>query len=177
MDAGGVAIVGAVAGLVGAVIGAAGSVGAAAMTGRRADRSQHAHWRRQTRRETYAAFATAANSFLDDLLALTTYKATGMTYVEFMAECQELWERVKMLYGLQVSIELDGPAEVAEAARQVTSACARLVADILAAASPDQYVAMYNTTEVGSTHADAEAAHRAFRVSAREALDSPSEAS
>jgi hypothetical protein len=62
MDAGGVALVGAVAAVLGAALGAGGAVSAAAIGARKQARAQHEQWRRQGRHDAFVRFGEAANS-------------------------------------------------------------------------------------------------------------------
>ncbi|MFE7077206.1 hypothetical protein ACFU96_44685 [Streptomyces sp. NPDC057620] len=68
MDAGSVAIVGAVAALLGAAIGAGGAIAAATVAGRTQIRGQHAQWQRETRRDAYIEFVHASRTLLDAVM-------------------------------------------------------------------------------------------------------------
>ncbi|WP_406305788.1 hypothetical protein OHA61_30770 [Streptomyces sp. NBC_00885] len=115
MDTGVVAIVGAAAGLLGAAVGAAGAIVSAVVAGRSQERSQHAHWRRQVRRDAYTTLINAAHGLYLELeprsLAIVHHSIMYATHVpaELMAALAKACH----------TVQLEGPAEVAAQAEAV----------------------------------------------------------
>ncbi|WP_437086199.1 hypothetical protein [Streptomyces sp. enrichment culture] len=115
MDTGVVAIIGSVAGLLGAAVGATGAIVAAMVTGRSQDRSQHAHWRRQVRREAYGNLINAAYELYQVLeprsLAIVHHSTMYATHVPD--------DLVAALVKACHTVQLEGPADVAAQAEAV----------------------------------------------------------
>ncbi|MGW1626024.1 hypothetical protein [Streptomyces sp. NPDC002172] len=115
MDAGVVAIIGSAAGLLGAAVGASGAIVAAMVTGRSQDRSQHAHWRRQVRREAYGNLVNAAYELYQELeprsLAIVHH---SVMYARPVPE-----ELMGALVKACHTVQLEGPADVAAQAEAV----------------------------------------------------------
>lgn len=115
MDTGVVAIIGSAAGLLGATVGASGAIVAAMVAGRSQDRSQHAHWRRQVRREAYGNLINAAYELHQELeprsMAIVHHSTMYAAHVpdELMAAL------VKACH----TVQLEGPADVAAQAEAV----------------------------------------------------------
>ncbi|MFD4765468.1 hypothetical protein [Streptomyces niveus] len=72
----GIAVVAAVATVIGAGLGALGAVVAARHTGRAQASTQFSHWRRQIRRDAYAAFIVAAEKERESLTVVTVKMRT-----------------------------------------------------------------------------------------------------
>ncbi|MEU0248304.1 hypothetical protein ABZ192_29045 [Streptomyces sp. NPDC006235] len=117
MDAGGVALVGAVAAVVGAAVGAGGAIGSAIVSGRKQATTQHQHWRRQIRRDAYVSFLGCIAPFQEIWRAnrerdlLREDLPTG--------HADRLRGLVRDLDKAALVIELEGPPSVARSARAV----------------------------------------------------------
>ncbi|MEU6764829.1 hypothetical protein ABZ916_20145 [Streptomyces sp. NPDC046853] len=115
MDAGGVALVGAVAAVLGATVGAGGAVRAA----KSQNRGQHVQWRRQVRRDAFAAFLTAINDCHDKILALCANVGRAPTpesAATFAVEVRDLAAVLKQCQDCYNIVRLEGPAEVSSRA-------------------------------------------------------------
>src|SRR5690242_20526371 len=87
--------------LLGTAVGATGAIAAAALTGRSHDRTQHSHWRRQLRRDTYARFLDAAVAW-DDCLSDAHIVAY---YRDHQVTREEHQERQDNLHRLRMAAE------------------------------------------------------------------------
>ncbi|MDQ0713471.1 hypothetical protein QFZ55_002923 [Streptomyces luteogriseus] len=123
VDAGGVALVGAMAGVVGALLGAGGAVTAAVVTARRQQNAQHAQWRRQVRRDAYSVFLTLVlelSEALWELEHLVAENANARHMRRRSARRTDMQEGIRATQGkfhrmnsAQATVELEGPNSVA----------------------------------------------------------------
>lgn len=118
MDLGGTASIAAAAAVVGAGLGAYGAVRAAKNTGNSQRRSQHEHWRRQTRADAYAQFVNAAAELAPAILALTSARDSAPEDLrERVVEARRL---MSALSKAESAVALAGPGTVAAEARSIT---------------------------------------------------------
>ncbi|TLS42390.1 hypothetical protein FE633_30870 [Streptomyces montanus] len=103
MNAGGVALVGAIAAVLGAAVGAGGAVLSAALTGRLQASSQEAHWRRQLKREAYVNFLSQAASAIDAL------DAARLRTAEQGARLDEIAQEVRSVNRLVLVAYMEAP--------------------------------------------------------------------
>lgn len=124
MDAGGVALVGAIAAVVGAAVGAGGAIGAAAVTGRQQARAQHFQWRRQVRRDAYAAFLTHAGEVTASLRSVQSGKFSGSPdpSAARRATLDRADSAVLAMQKAGMVVVLEGPLTVSRAASSLTKA-------------------------------------------------------
>lgn len=133
MNAGGVALVGAIAAVVGAAVGAGGAIAAAAVTGR----GQNRQWRRQTRRDAYVAFLTlsmATHQLFDEVgrgILRSSYNEN-----ERLEHLTLTREQLGKLESARIVASLEGPATVTQAAYEVWRSCSEW-ANELRKADPD----------------------------------------
>jgi hypothetical protein len=169
-----VTIVAAVAGLLGAGIGAGGAIASAALTTRAQARVQHAHWRRQLRRDAYARFLALAldwHRHADKLEIDVTWQLDSR---------EDAIGRLDLLIGHDRDafsdagsvVDLEGPPEVTEAAEAVREAQKEWMSalvDVLEGADTfplrDQW-----PQEISQKEAAAQQAIRNFRAVARRTL-------
>jgi hypothetical protein len=111
MDSGEIAIVGAAAGIIGAMVGGGCALGSAALTSRRQAKAQRDQWRRQVRRDAYAACLTAAHALLAGINDVLTAWTGG--------DAAEVDEVARRLHGLSRAlrqadsvVKLEGPADL-----------------------------------------------------------------
>lgn len=112
MDAGGVALVGAVAAVVGAALGAGGAIRAAQLTGRFQAKTQHVHWRRQVRRDAYAAFMAAASREKDALRSIETRLWTGVPAADVHSALTDLASGGADLDSASAVVRIEGPEDL-----------------------------------------------------------------
>ncbi|MCG7205791.1 proline dehydrogenase [Streptomyces arenae] len=122
MDAG-------LAALLGAAVGSLATLGAAVLSGRAQARAQHEQWRRQHRRDAYAAYLGALHDrdiAMDAVLDALRPDEPDLPGVD---------EKVRRFVGLAREVHraaevvvLEGPAALAEAADRITRASAELSA-------------------------------------------------
>ncbi|MEU5611699.1 hypothetical protein ACI2L4_28275 [Streptomyces sparsogenes] len=122
-----------IAAVLGAAVGVAGTTLASLLAGRNQAAAEQAHWRRQSRRDAYAAFIEAsehvhdhaeqAHRFLDqdapDVGAAETHIAQARGYVDELDRKNSL-------------VLLEGPHEVADAAQEINN-CVEAWVDALEA--------------------------------------------
>ncbi|WP_344522412.1 hypothetical protein [Streptomyces rectiviolaceus] len=140
MDAGGVALVGAAAAVVGAALGATGAVRAARVTGRSQNRGQHVQWRRQVRRDAFAAYLTAVNGWYDTLAkvgAKAGLPPTPESAAEFAAELRDVGAALKQTHDCYSIVRLEGPAEVSERAEALLDVLSHWSALVLQQGDPE----------------------------------------
>jgi hypothetical protein len=118
MDLGGTASIAAVAAVVGAGLGAFGVIRAAKNTGNSQRRSQHEHWRRQTRADAYARFVNAAEELAPAISALT--RAGGTAPADLPERAAEAHRLMSALSKAEGAVALAGPDIVAAEARSIT---------------------------------------------------------
>ncbi|MFV6027990.1 hypothetical protein [Streptomyces sp. NPDC056264] len=120
MDAGGVALVGASAGVLGATVGAAGAILAALIAGRGQGRLQHTHWRRQVRRDAYSRLLTVGNEIYARRAPMSRAMSAGHRYAT-----QEIADDLTAALAAAASgVSLEGPEPAGQAARDLVSLCA-----------------------------------------------------
>ena len=117
MDLGGTASIAAAAAVVGAGLGAFGVIRAAKNTGSSQRRSQHEHWRRQTRADAYAQFVNATEELAPAVSALArTGDSAPADLPERAAEARRL---MSVLSKAESAVALAGPGLVAAEAKSV----------------------------------------------------------
>ncbi|MET8185543.1 MULTISPECIES: hypothetical protein [unclassified Streptomyces] len=115
MDAGDVALVGAVAAVLGAAVGAGGAVGAAFFAGRHQSKSQNEHWRRQVRRDAYVAFMTSASNVISGLVDARQHFVTGQPPSDALREAvQRTDSALTASQQAGAVLVLEGPSNVAK---------------------------------------------------------------
>ncbi|GAA0931042.1 hypothetical protein GCM10009575_035560 [Streptomyces rhizosphaericus] len=120
MDLGGTASIAAAAAVVGAGLGAFGAVRAAKNTGNSQRRSQHEHWRRQTRADAYAQFVNATEELAPVMSALVRMEDSAPADLpERAAEARRL---MSALAKANNAVALAGPDSVAAEAMSVARA-------------------------------------------------------
>lgn len=173
MSAGEIALVGAVAGIVASVVGAGGAVMAARLAGRHQSRSQHAHWRRQVRRDAYAAFLDSIAQFNELRRSYRECFMLGQPMPTGTAE--SLREVIRSIEKALFIVELEGPAEVAAEAETVM----RAIGDWQASAIVSEFRAARGVPpreDLPSSEAMHHQVRRSvatFKAVARAALDAP----
>ncbi|WP_405734842.1 hypothetical protein OG885_23870 [Streptomyces sp. NBC_00028] len=173
MNAGEIALVGAVAGIVASIVGAGGAVVAARLAGRYQSRSQHAHWRRQVRRDAYAAFLDSVAQFNELRRSYRELALLGQTMPEGTAD--RLRGLIRGIEKALFLVELEGPAEVAAQADTVM----RSIADWQASVIVTELRAARGVpprSDVPSSdamHRQVNQSVEVFKVVARAALDAP----
>ncbi len=118
MDAGGVALVGAAAGLLGAAIGAGGAIGTAVITSRRQARSGHEQWRRQVRRDAYVTFLAAIQEALTHAAAFHENWVKGGPAADIHAT-QRMNELNENMMRARSIAAMEGPAFLSKMAREL----------------------------------------------------------
>ncbi|MFI7497465.1 hypothetical protein ACIBVL_02945 [Streptomyces sp. NPDC049687] len=139
MDAGTAAVLGAGVGVMGTTLAAT----IAGIAGQRQVRAEHRHWRRQLRRDAYAAFTGKADEVHEALRGIEAELARPGHDLDGLRHLLE--ESRRLLRGdladTQTAVELEGPEELARMAdelRQSLSACvAAIQARILGRESGD----------------------------------------
>ncbi|MFB7410971.1 hypothetical protein ACFCZ2_27700 [Streptomyces sp. NPDC056202] len=118
MDAGGVALVGAIAAVLGAAVGAGGAIVSASITSRKQALSQHAQWRREVRREAYTAFLS--HSFKEQRVHEEVLEAgrDGRTSVA-EADSARYRETYNARLQAMALVALEGPERAAAGAKVV----------------------------------------------------------
>lgn len=167
MNLGGTASIAAIAAVVGAGLGAYGAVRAAKSTGNSQRRSQHEHWRRQTRAEAYARFVNATAELAPAISALTPTGSSAPTDLqERAAEARRL---MSALSKAESAVALAGPDTAAAEARSVT----RRYGLILRSALVAQGLEPGRRGDPPSVRAASWPSLSHFRELARAALDDP----
>ncbi|MGW6210894.1 hypothetical protein [Streptomyces sp. NPDC055109] len=131
MDAGEIALVGAVAGVVASIVGAGGALAAARWTGRYQSLSQHAHWRRQVRRDAYAAFLDSVAQINE--LRRTHRERTLLGHEMPTGTADRLRELICNIEKALLVVELEGPAQAAADADRVMRSIAGWQASVIVA--------------------------------------------
>ncbi|MEW2401477.1 hypothetical protein [Streptomyces sp. NPDC046862] len=173
MGAGEIAFVGAVAGIVASIVGAGGAVVAARLTGRYQSRSQHAHWRRQVRRDAYAAFLDSIARFNEWRRSYRERTLLGEAMPEGSAD--RLRELIRSIERALFIVELEGPPEVAARADTVM----RSIADWQASVIVSELRAARGAPPRDDVPSSAAMHHQvnqsvaSFKAEARAALDAP----
>ncbi|MEU8352802.1 hypothetical protein [Streptomyces sp. NPDC048845] len=117
MDAGDVALVGAVAAIMGAAVGAGGAIGSAIVSGRKQTTTQHQHWRKQVRGDAYVSFLGCVAPFQELWRANRERDLLREEVPPGYAD--RLRGLVRDLDKAALVIELEGPPGVARRARAV----------------------------------------------------------
>ncbi|WP_274558083.1 hypothetical protein [Streptomyces spiramyceticus] len=136
MDAGGVALVGAIAGVVGAAVGAGGAVTAA----RAAGRQQGLQWRRQIRRDAYVAYLGGVHDLYRRLDVLAK-KARTAADQEFWEEVSQARTLVSECEKLRLVVALEGTGDVNESALELWCALSEWFKEIRRADYGDPSIA------------------------------------
>ncbi|WP_030609123.1 hypothetical protein [Streptomyces sclerotialus] len=127
------------AALLGASVGVAGTVLASAITGwstrqqvRAQAKAEHAHWRRQVRRDAYGAFLAPASE------ARNALKIAGRAFVgdrdleEIDRNLQRAHDQLALAQGAWAVLAIEGPEEVEQAARSVYTTLRSMQTTLLA---------------------------------------------
>ncbi|MET8832271.1 hypothetical protein ABZX40_41390 [Streptomyces sp. NPDC004610] len=130
MDAGTSAVLGAVVGVVGTALAAA----IAGLAGQRQVRAEHRHWRRQLRRDAYAAFTARADEVVEALRRIEAeYGTPGHDLGDLRDALDDVRRVIRTELGdAQTTVELEGPEELARMAGEVTKSLSASVAAIQA---------------------------------------------
>jgi hypothetical protein len=120
MDAGGVALIGAIAAVLGAAVGAGGAIGAAAVSGRKHAAAQLDHWRRQLRREAYANLLSQALSKRSQISSVETALIRGAR--EHASSALIPAGQLDALHEALTIVSLEGPEEASQAALELVTA-------------------------------------------------------
>ncbi|MFB7370328.1 hypothetical protein ACFC0D_10845 [Streptomyces sp. NPDC056222] len=173
MNAGEIALVGAVAGIVASIVGAGGAVAAARLTGRHQARSQHAHWRRQVRRDAYAAFLDSVAQ--SNELRRSHRERTLLGQDAPTGTADSLRELIRRTEKSLFIVELEGPAAVAVEAANVMRSIADwqasvIVSELRAARSAPPRDDLPSSDAI---HSQVNRSVAAFKAAARAALDTP----
>ncbi|WP_344158807.1 hypothetical protein [Streptomyces polychromogenes] len=160
-----------------------GALGAARLNGTMQRRSQHEHWRRDGRRQAYAAFVEAAVDYSE---AIGTVQANGGALgnhhgPEAEALCRRVDEMRPAVSKALALVLVEGPEEVAHAAHQAvrTMTAWACVAGVyppqhpLAGSRSVRSVFRDGLTDVGELSDTAWERIREFETQARTALDHP----
>ncbi|MFD5780781.1 hypothetical protein [Streptomyces sp. NPDC126933] len=171
MDAGNVALIGAIAAVLGAATGAAGAIGAAAVSGRKQAAAQHGHWRRQLRREAYANLLTQALSKRSQVSSVETSFIRGNPEhaVSALASAVQL----DALHEAFTIVSLEGPEEASQSALELVTAVSGQVGLLLVAAQSGTAGGAGDPLriEMEQRHREASEAMEAFKALARRLLD------
>ncbi|MEU1913885.1 hypothetical protein [Streptomyces massasporeus] len=112
-----------IAGLAGAIagglIGIVGTLGAARVTGRAQEQTQRAQWRRQVRRDAYSQFISRASQAI--AAAEAAHQAARDDTPEAAESYKALAKAQAALEEAYVLVQLEGPAQAAEAADEAHS--------------------------------------------------------
>ncbi|MGW8490703.1 hypothetical protein [Streptomyces sp. JS01] len=173
MDSGAIAIIGAAAGVLGAAVGASGAIIAASVTGRSQERTQHAHWRRQVRRDAYSALINAASDLYDELGPRShSLEESSVPYPTRVPR-----ELAASLDKACHTVQLEGPAEVAAQAEIIRDLFLRWAGAIHWREANGEFQLRHPALEALSgldllaTKQQADAAQGKFLLLARTALD------
>ncbi len=130
MDAGVAAVLGAAVGVVGTTLAAA----VAGIAAQRQTRAEHRQWRRQLRRDAYAAFTAKADEAQRLLKSIDRELIRpGNDLDAIRAETDRLREILDgSLAEAQAIVEIEGPEELAHAAEELARSLSACVADIQA---------------------------------------------
>lgn len=109
-----------IAALLGALVGVGGSALASFLSGRHQAAAERAHWRRQSRRDAYAAFIEAVERFYDEIEQARTLliqvrpdtEAASAHITQAKTHADELDRKTSLIL-------LEGPDEVASAAESI----------------------------------------------------------
>ncbi|MER7760213.1 proline dehydrogenase [Streptomyces sp. NPDC097619] len=115
------------AALLGAAIGSLATLAATLVNGRAQDRSQHAQWTRQHRRDSYAGYLSALHDrdiAMDAVLNALRPPVPDLPDVE--AKTVRFVTLAREVHRAGEVVILEGPASVAEAAARITHASAAL---------------------------------------------------
>ncbi|WAL93960.1 hypothetical protein [Streptomyces sp. Je 1-369] len=169
MDAGDVALVGAVAAVLGAAVGAGGAVGAAAVTGRKQAQSQHNHWRRQVRRDAYAAHLVAVSAAISALdSAQKCYAgAASAASADLQQALNVVDEHLVTARSSGVVIFLEGPQFVASAASNIVQELYKWSWRLAGKLDPDSHAPQ--TDQIRTARQHTLTALEAFRAAAVQA--------
>lgn len=173
MEAGEIALVGAVAGVVASIVGAGGAVVAARLTGGYQSRSQHAHWRRQVRRDAYAAFLESVAQFNEWKRSYRERILRGEAMPE--GSDDRLRELIRSIEGALFIVELEGPPAVAARADTVLRSIAKWQASVIVSQLRAARGAPPRDDVPSSTamHHEMNQSVASFKAEARAALDAP----
>ncbi|MFC8412633.1 MULTISPECIES: hypothetical protein [Streptomyces] len=115
MDAGDVALVGAVAAVLGAAVGAGGAIASSFVAGRQQTKSQNEHWRRQVRRDAYVAFMVNVSQVITGLVDAKQHFAVGQPPSDALKEAVQHTDNPLTAAQQAASvIVLEGPRTVAK---------------------------------------------------------------
>ncbi|MGA5068085.1 hypothetical protein ACPB9E_30645 [Streptomyces exfoliatus] len=171
MDAGGVALVGAIAAVLGAAVGAGGAIGAAAVSGRRQAAAQHDHWRRQLRRDAYANLLSQALAKRSQISAVETALLRG----DREQASSALIPAVKLdaLHEALTIVSLEGPETAFQAALELVTAFSGQVGLLLVAEQSDAVSGAGDPLflELQQRRHEAHEAVQAFQAFARRLLE------
>ncbi|CAL9552409.1 hypothetical protein [Streptomyces sp. Tu 3180] len=169
------------AALLGATVGVAGTVLASAITGwsarqqvRAQARAEHAHWRRQVRRDAYGAFLAPASE------AQQALKTAGRAFVgepdveEIDRRLQQAQEQLALAQAAWANLAVEGPEPVEQAARSVYTTLKSMQTTLLAlrdspADAPDDGVRLVERHAVEVARLSERIGE--FTAAARSALD------
>lgn len=175
MDAGDAAVVAAVAAVTGAALGTIGTLRAARFTGRMQRQSQHEQWRRQGRRDAYAAFVTAATDYRTALDAAHKHATPHASPTpELRDQLQQAEESRSSFQRASSVVVVEGPTAVAQAADAVGRALREWAARLGDESISAGHVQPPPSAPFERLPAAASQALRSFERLAREALDDPS---
>lgn len=127
MDAGGVAFVGAIAGVLGAAVGAGGAVASARVAGRQ----QGAQWRRQVRREAYAGFLVKALALYELLRGFQNrLLEAGVMQADLRGSLEDVERELRELNTARAVAALEGPGAVIAAGAKAHKALGEWLKEI-----------------------------------------------
>ncbi|WP_399939677.1 hypothetical protein ACGH52_14790 [Streptomyces sp. BBFR25] len=128
MDAGTAAVLGAGVGVVGTALAAA----IAGMAGQRQVRAEHRHWRRQLRRDAYAAFTVKADEVYEALRGVEAELGRPGHDLDGVRATLDATRRLVRggLHDAQTAVELEGPEELARMAGELAKSLSACVAAI-----------------------------------------------
>jgi hypothetical protein len=178
MNIGGTALIAAVAAVVAAALGAWGAVRAARHNSGTQRASQHEHWRRQGRREAYAAFINLATDY--NPIAVRAVRL-AWTDAQRSPNLQSLLDQAAELDGplakAAAVVEVEGPEDVAVAARELAGSlhmCIRMARE--RHEPPQQLPGGQPYPPPRPLGGPRPVSPKKFRTLARRALDDPSAA-
>ncbi|MCF2130006.1 hypothetical protein L1I79_26775 [Strepomyces sp. STD 3.1] len=128
MDAGTAAVLGAGVGVVGTALAAA----IAGIAGQRQVRAEHRHWRRQLRRDAYAAFTVKADEVYEALRRVEAELGRPGHDLDGVRATLDATRRLVRggLHDAQTAVELEGPEELARMAGELAKSLSACVAAI-----------------------------------------------
>ncbi|WP_328974175.1 hypothetical protein [Streptomyces canus] len=128
-----------IAALLGATVGVLGTISTSAITGwssrqqvRTQARVDHAHWRRQVRREAYSAFLTPAHGAHDALRRAARALIGNTNTEEADHQLQVAQEKMGLVQATWAVLAVEGPETVEQAANKVKTALHSMHTTLLA---------------------------------------------